>query len=140
TEFDLDGLAPGVPFRFSCAAWPGRNFSGAVRVVGAGLDPATHTVQVRGDVLDSRHELKPEMFVSVDVPRQAIAGTSVPAAAVYLHGDRHFVFVEQLPGCFTRREVTLGAEDADRVVVTAGVRAGERVVSDGAILLQQLLD
>jgi multidrug efflux pump subunit AcrA (membrane-fusion protein) len=44
------------------------------------------------------------------------------------------------PGRFERRPVTLGPEQDGRVPVLAGVRAGESVVSDGALLLEAVLN
>jgi cobalt-zinc-cadmium efflux system membrane fusion protein len=108
--------------------------------VSEAIDPVTHTLHARGTVANPRHQLKAEMFVSVVVPGAAATGTSVPVRAVVLVGERHFVFVEEAPGAFHRREVRVGAERDTDVLVTAGVRPGERVVTDGSVLLEHLLD
>jgi cobalt-zinc-cadmium efflux system membrane fusion protein len=83
--------------------------------------------------------LKAEMFVSVNLPGEGNAGASLPAKAVYLKGDKHYVFIESAPGQFERREVQLGAEQDGQVLVLAGVEPGQRVVTDGCILLEQTL-
>jgi cobalt-zinc-cadmium efflux system membrane fusion protein len=75
----------------------------------------------------------------VTLPDGQVPGASVPARAVLLRGDKHYVFVEEQPGQFAQREVQLGAEQNGRVLVLAGVQLGQRVVTDGCILLQQLL-
>lgn len=139
-EGELASLQPGTTFRFSCAAFPDRWFTGRMDLVSEAIDPTTHTLHARGSVANPGRLLKAEMFVSVVVMGAAARGTSVPARAVVLVGERHFVFVEEAPGAFRRREVRVGSErDAD-VLVTAGVRPGERVVTDGSVLLEHLLD
>ena len=76
------------------------------------------------------------MDVTVDRLRDVI---SVPAKAVVLKGDKHYVFVEEQPGQFARREVQIGAEQNGRVLILAGAQLGQRVVTDGCTLLQQML-
>jgi cobalt-zinc-cadmium efflux system membrane fusion protein len=49
------------------------------------------------------------------------------------------VFVETTPGRFERRQVTVGKPAGDVVRVPKGLHAGDRVVVDGAMLLQGLM-
>jgi cobalt-zinc-cadmium efflux system membrane fusion protein len=138
TELDLPYLRPGGEFTFTSRAFPSQTFTGSVDVVSQYLDPATRTIKVRGTIDNPLHSLKAEMFVSVTLPGEKAPGASVPSKAVYLKGDKHYVFVENEPGQFTRREVQLGAEQGGRIVVT-GVEPGQRVVTDGCVLLEQTL-
>ena len=92
------------------------------------------------EVENPLRRLKSEMYVQVRVPGRATVGVALPARAVLLHGDRHFVFVEERPGTYARHEVAVGAEEGPRVVVVSGVHRGDRVVTDGCVLLEQLLD
>ena len=141
-ESELGELRPGTPFRFTSDALPGEAFEGRIDIVSESIDPNTHTVRARGSVNNPRRALKAEMYVnvSVDVAAHGAAMASVPARAVFLRGDRHYAFVEEMPGTFVRREVRVGAEQDARVLVMDGLRAGQRVVTDGSVLLQQLLD
>jgi cobalt-zinc-cadmium efflux system membrane fusion protein len=77
--------------------------------------------------------------VSVNLPDVEIPGTTVPSKAVFLKGERHYVFVEAAAGQFSRQEVKIGLEQNGRVLVVAGVEPGQRVVTDGCVLLQQTL-
>jgi cobalt-zinc-cadmium efflux system membrane fusion protein len=139
TELELPCLRPGREFAFTSHAFPGQTFTGRVDAVSEFIDPSTRTIRVRGTVDNASRLLKAEMFVSVLLPGEEAAGTQVPAKAVFLSGDKHYVFVEKEPGQFARHEVQIGAEQDGRVLVLAGVRPGERVVTDGCILLQQAL-
>jgi cobalt-zinc-cadmium efflux system membrane fusion protein len=139
TEADLPHLRPGREFTFTSHAFPGQAFAAQVSVVSEFVDSNTHAIKVRGKVDNARRLLKAEMFVSVNLPGEGKAGASLPAKAVYLKGDKHYVFVESAPGHFERREVQLGPEQDGQVLVVAGVEPGQRVVTDGCILLEQSL-
>jgi len=48
------------------------------------------------------------------------------------------VFVEESPGRYRRAEVRVGSERDGVVPVEAGLQPGERVVTAGSLLLEQL--
>jgi membrane fusion protein, heavy metal efflux system len=140
TEDDLPHLQPGQSFEFNARAFPNQVFTGHVAVVSEFIDPATKTIKVRGTVDNSGRQLKAEMFVSITLPdpRKAFAA-SVPEKAVFLKGDKHYVFIEEQPGQFSRREVQLGPQQQGQIAIASGISAGQRVVTDGCVLLQQIL-
>jgi cobalt-zinc-cadmium efflux system membrane fusion protein len=88
---------------------------------------------------NARRLLKAEMFVSVNLPGEETSGASVPAKAIFLKGEKHYVFVEEQPGQFARREVSVGPEQDGHILVFSGVQRGQRVVTDGCILLEQTM-
>jgi len=139
TELDLPHLRPGRELTFNSRAFPDQTFTGRVNTVSEYIDPNTRTIKVRGAVDNVRRVLKAEMFVSVTLPDGKAPGTSVPAKAVFLKGDKHYVFVEEQPGRFARQEVQIGPEQNGRVLILAGVQLGQRVVTEGCALLQQIL-
>jgi cobalt-zinc-cadmium efflux system membrane fusion protein len=139
TELDLPHLRPGRELTFASRAFPGQTFTGRVDSVAEFIDPNTRTIKVRGTVDNARRVLKAEMFVSVTLPDGKAPGASVPAKAVFLQGDKHYIFVEEQPGQFARREVQIGAEQNGRVLILAGAQLGQRVVTEGCTLLQQFL-
>lgn len=139
TEVDLPHLRPGREFTFVSRPFPGQTFTGRVDTVSEFIDPATRTIKVRGSVDNARRLFKAELFVNVDLPDADAPGASVPTKAVFLQGQKHYVFVEEQVGQFARQEVTVGGEQNGRMVVLSGLRPGQRVVTDGCILLQQTL-
>jgi cobalt-zinc-cadmium efflux system membrane fusion protein len=140
TEVDLPHLQPGHEFTFTSRAFPSLTFTGRVDKVSEFINPNTRTIKVRGSVDNPRRLLKAEMFVNVSLPDGAASTISVPATAVFLKGDKHFVFVEEKPGQFTRQEVAIGSEEAGRVLILNGLTAGQRVVTTGCVFLQELMD
>lgn len=144
SESDLTALAPGQQLLVTTRAFPGAIFHGQVQSIAAEMDPSTRTVKVRGVVANPDLRLKAEMYVMVDVVRDeskvADAGVDIPSQAVFTVDNQPYVFVELAPGRFERRRIEIGTESDGAVPVMKGVAAGERVVAEGGLLLQAVLD
>jgi len=138
-ETDLPHLRPGCPFTFTSRGFPGQEFKGTIDVVSQSIDPNTRTVKVRGTVDNPRRLLKAEMFVSVSLPDGNTTAVSVPAKAVFLHGEKHYVFLERSPGRFFRQQVSTGNEADGQILVMNGLEPGQRIVTEGCLLLQESL-
>lgn len=131
------GFRRGGELRFAVPAYPGDTFGARIEAVGAGLDPQTRTLPVRGMVTGGTARLKPEMLATVMVAGGA-AGPAVllPDEAVQLVAGRPTVFVATPDGKggarFVARPVETGARANGRVAVTRGLAAGDVVVVAGS--------
>ncbi|MDR3388832.1 MAG: efflux RND transporter periplasmic adaptor subunit [Rudaea sp.] len=136
SEQDIGKLHNGQNVRIDVDAFADTHFSGRIVYVGAALDPATRRISVRAALENRDSRLKPEMFARIspldDDGHKQIA---VPDAALVSIGLHHFVFVEESPGTLKRREVQLGVVGERNAFVSAGLKAGEHVVTRGAVLL-----
>jgi cobalt-zinc-cadmium efflux system membrane fusion protein len=118
-------------------AWPGKQFEARIFYTGDLVDEASRTVAMRAVADNPEGHLKPGMFVNVllpGVPRNDV--TQVPLTAVQEHEGKSFVFVQRADDRFERRDVRLGARNADSVEVLEGVTPGEVVVIDGGFALK----
>ncbi len=80
--------------------------------------------------------LTPGAMVEVRLDAVADAAPSVPVAAVLIKGgSQRLVYVQRGDGRFEARAVRTGASRGGRVTLLDGVRAGEKVVVEGALLL-----
>jgi membrane fusion protein, heavy metal efflux system len=110
---------------------------GRVDYVADLVDPATKATAVRVVVPNRNRLLRRDMLVRVAIraarPR---TGITVPVAAV-MRDDENlpFVYVAVTGGTFDRRRVDLGGRVGDRYEVASGLKAGESVVTDGALFL-----
>lgn len=68
----------------------------------------------------------------------AAAGVGVPASAVIQIGGKDVVFVATPKG-FAKREVAVAGRGGERVTLTSGLKAGERVATSGLAELKVLL-
>jgi cobalt-zinc-cadmium efflux system membrane fusion protein len=136
SEQDMGKVHNGQHVRIDVDAFPDTHFSGHIIYVGAALDPSTRRISVRAAVDDPDARLKPEMFARVsplvDDDRKQVA---VPNSALVSVGLKHYVFVEKSPGVLQRRAVETGVVGEKDAFIASGLKAGERVVTRGAVLL-----
>lgn len=139
TERDLPLIRRGTPIAVKSTAYPEQSFEGRITHVADFLDPVTRTIKVRGTLPNPASKLKAEMFVTAEIDSAAAPGLRVPVSSVFLQGDKRYVFVDEGEGRFVRREVEAGTERNGLIAIVGGVEEGERVVSDGALLLQTIM-
>ena len=99
------------------------------------VDPLTRTLKVRLDANNPGLRMKPDMFVNVEFGVVSVKQLVVPAEAVLDTGERQTVFVDLGDGYLEPRQVVVGSRFGDRVAITRGLSAGERVVSSGTFLV-----
>ena len=121
-------------------AYPGETFTGKVTHVGDVLDPNTRTAKVRCELLNRDGRLKFQMFASLALPVSAPHDALViPSRAVQDIDGVPTVFVRIDDERFQPRPVRLGVAAGDSVEVQDGLKPGESVVTDGALMLKSRL-
>jgi cobalt-zinc-cadmium efflux system membrane fusion protein len=138
-EKDLPRLAIAKRIEIRVPAYTDTGFEARITAVADFLDPATRTIKVRAALDNARHLLKAEMYVTAVLGGDGGNVLQVPARAVFFQGGGHFVFTDDGNGRFVRRQVKIGESSDGRIVIAGGLQAGQKVVSDGALLLQQML-
>ena len=122
---------------------PGVNGSGSifarVTYIQPQVDPATRTLKVRLELANPKMQLRPDMWVYVDIDLAGPRRLSVPASAVLDAGTSKTVFVDRGNGNFEQRMVETGIRFADasggRIEILKGLVGGERIVTSGNFLL-----
>jgi cobalt-zinc-cadmium efflux system membrane fusion protein len=115
------------------------SFPGRVDNVGALVDPASKATQVRIVVPNPKRILKQNMLVHVSIrsskPQQGIV---IPVSAVLRDDDNlPFVYLDAGGNHFNRRRISLGNRAGNLYEVTDGLKAGDTVVTQGALFLQE---
>ena len=110
--------------------------TGRVERVSAVIDPARHTVPIRVVLENADHRLRPNAYAHVrfSVPARGDA-VEIPASALVTDGVRQSVFVQEQPGRFVRRRIVAGSAMGGVVPVFDGLKAGDTIVAEGALLL-----
>lgn len=126
----LAGLHDGMKVFATAAAFPDREFAGAVAGVDSRVDPVSRSVTVRALVPNPDGALKPGMFLNVRLSRGEQDALMIPEAALMPEQSRQFLFVVE-DGRALRREVKIGRREPGRVEIVAGLKPGERVVVEG---------
>jgi len=113
-----------------------RHYSGVVLNIHHQLDATTRTAGVRLNIVNDGDLLHPGMFVRADISiGSGEKALLIPETALQRQGRSLVVFVEEKPGYFERREVTVDTADMGMVAIVKGVKAGEQVVVKGAFVL-----
>lgn len=139
----LQGVKLGTPVAVTTDAMPGRTFTARVSRIASVADSATRNFDVEVEIPNPDRIWKPGMIASVALKGTAgQVGSSLLPLTAFVAGpggaDRFAVMVVEGDGADARaklREVQLGDVVGNRVVVTRGLTAGERVVTTGASLV-----
>jgi cobalt-zinc-cadmium efflux system membrane fusion protein len=132
-------VVAGQTLMLHSSSLPNRPIHARVAHVADFIDPSTRMLRARAEVDNGDRMLKAEMFVNGDLSLVTGSALTVPASAVFLSGDHYYAFVEEAPGRYVRRQVDAEEGGFGRMRVLSGLKSGERIVTDGALLLQHVM-
>jgi len=96
------------------------------------IDATTGTIKLKARFNNQDDALFPNQFVNarmlVDTEQNAVV---IPTAALQMGNDGHFVWVLNSDNKVSKHTVVPGIQDSLKVVISAGLSAGDRVVTDG---------
>ncbi|WFW61909.1 MdtA/MuxA family multidrug efflux RND transporter periplasmic adaptor subunit [Citrobacter freundii] len=96
------------------------------------IDATTGTIKAKARFNNQDDTLFPNQFVNarmlVATEQNAIV---IPTAALQMGNEGHFVWVLNTENKVSKHLVKPGIQDSQKVVITAGLSAGDRVVTDG---------
>ncbi len=134
-EADVGHIARGQAVDAVLSAYPDEVFHGQVSFVSQVLQSDTRRDMVRAVFANADGRLKPNMYASASIAVQQPAQVFVPDSALLMNNDDTTVFVEVSPWTFARRTVELSYDESAGARVLKGLKAGDRVVVKGGILL-----
>jgi RND family efflux transporter MFP subunit len=138
-ERDVAQVRVGAEAAITTAAMPHAVLPGRVAYIDPRVDPVARTAKVRVEIANPRRELRFGMYITM---RLAIASSGpvvlVPRGAVQSLGETSVVYMPAAEGegRFVERPVALGSPVGDAIQVLKGLRAGERVVTEGSFFLR----
>jgi cobalt-zinc-cadmium efflux system membrane fusion protein len=141
TELDGSKFRPGMHLDVVTSDLPGHVFAGRLENVYATVDPNSHRVTMRARVADEGDQLKPGMLVTGTIatgtPFDALA---IPETAVVREGDGTLTaWITGDNRRFSQKIIRTGMEQDRQVQIISGLMPGERVVTDGGIYLDNML-
>jgi multidrug efflux system membrane fusion protein len=98
------------------------------------VDTTTGTVRAKARFANSKLNLFPSQFVNVQLQVKTIEdAVVVPVTALRLGGSGDYVYVlNAADRTVSLRPVQRGQATAEKIVITSGLKAGERVITEGA--------
>ena len=135
-EYEVPWIKLGQEAEMSLSYFPGKEFKGKVTFIDPILDSKSRTLKVRMEFPNSSGELKPEMYANVTL-KSVVARKElvIPEEAVIYAGDKTMAIIQNSSGSFDSRELSLGVKTQGYVQVLKGLKAGEKVVTSSAFLI-----
>lgn len=131
-ESDLPKVQNGQRAVIVSETYLDKRFEGKLINLSQVIDPATRATKAIFEVTNPGEILRVGMFVQVAVETgETVESVAIPTAAVIEKGDKKYVYVHTEPELFEERVVLIGEKVGGEVVVTEGLKAGERVVTEG---------
>ena len=119
-------------------AFPNEKFTGKIDAVADIVDRATRMVKVRITVNNPANKLKSGMFAKVSFGLSEGDLISIDKSALVTVQGKHYVFVKVAANEFHRKEVQIGQQMGDRVLIFSGLENGEEIAVEGVMQLKGL--
>jgi len=138
-EQDMPWIKIGQTVIVTTPAIPGKSFEGKITFIDPNFDEATRATKVRVELpnpkVDGRrlllHRLYADGAVNVDAP----AVLTVPRSAVIQTGPEAVVYLDQDGGAYAQVPVKIGRRGDTLVEILSGLNAGDKVVTNGNLLI-----
>lgn len=134
-EFDLPQIKIGQPANVIFPNLNNKTFESSVAFIYPHIDPQTRRAEVRLELDNPRHEIRPDMWADVEIEVNLGEVLAVPASSVIDTGTRYVAFVDADKDHLEPREVKIGARTDDYFEVLDGLKADEKVVTRALFLV-----
>jgi membrane fusion protein (multidrug efflux system) len=130
-ELDVRYLRAGQQVMVTVDAFPDRQLPGSIDFVAYKADQVTKTFNVRVEIDNTDHAIRPGMIARVAFLRRTITDAFVaPLSAIVDKGGERIVFVENADIAYART-ISIGVIEGDRVQITSGLEAGDHLIVTG---------
>jgi multidrug efflux system membrane fusion protein len=145
TEKDSATLQVGQTVRVVVDAYPGRKFEGKITTIEPQINTDTRNIRIQATIENPDRILKPGMFATTTVvlpDKEAVVTVPETAVEYTLYGDSVYLITENKTDdgktnlTAVRTFVRTGDRTDGRVVITSGLKPGDRVVAVGQLKLQ----
>ena len=137
-ENDISKIKNGSQCTVQFTAFPNEKFTGRIDNVADMVDPTTRMVKLRVSMNNADGKLKAGMFGTVGFGVSEGKNISINKDALITIQGKSYVFVKNGASTFQRKEVNVGDQVGDRIVVFSGLKNGDSVAVKGVMQLKGL--
>ena len=120
-------------------AFPGSVFAAKVSSLAPTISKERRTLRVLFELSDADARLRPGMFADVGLGTDSRDALLAPTDGVIHVGTADYLLTGAGPGTWKVTEVQVGEVRGPRVEIISGVKAGDKVLGKGAILLKPFI-
>ena len=96
------------------------------------IDSTTGTLKIKARFANQDDRLFPNQFVNLHLRVSTLTDALLmPVSALQMNNEGNFVWIVSQQNTVSRKQVKVGLQQNQQVVVTAGLSAGDRVITDG---------
>ena len=131
-------LHPGADVEKIKMIFPNEKFSGTIDDLADMVDQNTRMVKLRVSINNNNGKLKAGMFAAVSFSVNEQNNISVNKNALITVQAKNYVFIKTAPNTFEKKEVAIGNQIGDRIIIFSGLKTGEQVAIKGVMQLKGL--
>ena len=135
-ESDISRIKAGDEVSLSTLSYPEQVFKGKIDKIYNLIDQESKVMNARVVIANTQALLKPGMLGTVKV--SAHAGIDLPAInarAIVFDNNKNYVLVLNNENKVRIQEIEIGRKTADRVYISKGLTAGDRVIASKQVFL-----
>lgn len=137
-ENQISKLKVGDTCKIQFTAYPNDKFTGKIEAIADRVDFTTRMVKLRIGLNNSNEKLKVGMYANVSFGLKSNNTINIPKTALVTVQGVNYIFLEKEATKFERREVQIGQQIGNRVIVFSGLNKGDKVVIEGIMQLKGL--
>lgn len=134
-EYELPYIKLGQTADLTLTYLPNELFKAKLDFIYPTIEMKTRTAKVRFEVDNQKEQLKPGMYVNLELKVPLGERLVVPKNAVLLTGERAVVFIYHGNGKIEWREVTVGVRAGDLLEIVKGVKEGDKIITSANFLI-----
>ena len=138
-EQDLPWIKIGQTVTVSTPALPGKSFAGKITFIDPNFEESTRSTKVRVELpnpkVDGRRELLHKLYADGALQVDAPPVLTVPRSSIIQTGPEAVVYIDQDGGAYAQTPVKIGRRGDKHVEILSGLNAGDRVVTNGNLLI-----
>jgi membrane fusion protein, copper/silver efflux system len=138
-EQDMPWIKTGLIVRVTTPSLPQKSFAGKITFIDPNFDEATRSTTVRVELenplVNGRRELLNRLYAEGMVELDAPSVLSVPRSAVIRTGSEAVVYIEHGGGAYEHTVLKTGRRGDTLLEVLSGLKEGDRVVTNGNLLI-----
>lgn len=138
-EQDLPWIKTGLEVEVTTPSIAAKTFTGKIVFIDPNIDEATRSALVRVElpnpVVDGKRQFLHKLYGDGIVKLPAPELLALPRSTILQTGSKAVVYVDHANGSYEQRHVELGMRGDVVQEIVAGIKAGERAVSNGNLLI-----
>jgi membrane fusion protein, copper/silver efflux system len=132
---ELQMLKPGMEANVTIPAAGDIAIPSRINFINPAFERGSNITIVRAIIDNPGKQLFPGMPVFLRISTEQREGIVIPASALLIDKQGYHAWVQQEDGTFVSKDLTLGIQTAESVMVLSGLMESERLVVSGAYLL-----